>query len=200
MWWLLTALLQQAQVMYGAELRSSSEAHLAEALELAALDVRGLMEHLKVVHALREEVLELRVRASDNASHVRDAEVEEPENSVAGAACGAAAAVVRNASFASSAIAIGGEAPMLSAVVAANGVGAAHQSPQRDEAAKSSRFKSVSWRKARKKWQVIIIRNGKQKNLGYFTDEVVAARAYAATLPCRTWAVNLRDLPDFYQI
>lgn len=43
---------------------------------------------------------------------------------------------------------------------------------------KTSKFKGVSWAKASKKWMAGIGVNGKTKNLGYFTDEKDAARAY----------------------
>ena len=42
----------------------------------------------------------------------------------------------------------------------------------------SSRFKGVSWEKRECKWQAYIKVNGKQRNLGHFTDEQDAARAY----------------------
>jgi hypothetical protein len=46
--------------------------------------------------------------------------------------------------------------------------------------ATSSRFKGVSWFKPYSKWRVQIEIAGKKKHLGYFLDEVDAARAYNA--------------------
>jgi hypothetical protein len=43
----------------------------------------------------------------------------------------------------------------------------------------SSRFKGVSWYKAGSKWMASI-QDGRKRGLGYFTDEVEAARAYDA--------------------
>lgn len=42
----------------------------------------------------------------------------------------------------------------------------------------SSKFKGVSWRKYAKKWYARIEFEGQQKHLGYFIDELKAARAY----------------------
>jgi hypothetical protein len=42
----------------------------------------------------------------------------------------------------------------------------------------TSRFLGVCWHKARKRWCARIRVNGKQRGLGWFTDEVEAARAY----------------------
>lgn len=44
--------------------------------------------------------------------------------------------------------------------------------------ASTSRFKGVSWGKDRGKWRAYIEMNGRQKFLGYFHDELDAARAY----------------------
>ena len=44
----------------------------------------------------------------------------------------------------------------------------------------SSRYRGVGWQKANKKWQVRITVGGKVKSLGYFADEIAAARAYDA--------------------
>ena len=44
-----------------------------------------------------------------------------------------------------------------------------------------SRFRGVCWYKSRKKWQVLIrVSIGKQKHIGTFTDEIMAAHAYDA--------------------
>ena len=44
----------------------------------------------------------------------------------------------------------------------------------------SSKYRGVSWHKANKKWEVRIRVDGKTKSLGYFADEIAAARAYDA--------------------
>jgi hypothetical protein len=44
----------------------------------------------------------------------------------------------------------------------------------------SSRFKGVTWHKARRKWSAQIMVDGKHFGLGNFTDEVEAAKAYDA--------------------
>ena len=41
-----------------------------------------------------------------------------------------------------------------------------------------SKYNGVSWRKNRKKWQVQIRFNGKNKTIGYFHNETKAAKAY----------------------
>ena len=41
-----------------------------------------------------------------------------------------------------------------------------------------SKYKGVSWNKQMKKWQVQICYNGKHKFVGYFDDEIEAAKAY----------------------
>lgn len=42
----------------------------------------------------------------------------------------------------------------------------------------TSKFKGVTWHKRDRKWQAGIRHNGKQIHLGYFNDDVEAARAY----------------------
>ncbi|MGA2092754.1 MAG: AP2 domain-containing protein [Sedimentisphaerales bacterium] len=42
----------------------------------------------------------------------------------------------------------------------------------------SSKFKGVCWHKLRKKWTVTISKNGHRRCLGYFDDQIEAARAY----------------------
>ncbi|MBN2137484.1 MAG: HNH endonuclease [Sedimentisphaerales bacterium] len=44
----------------------------------------------------------------------------------------------------------------------------------------SSMYKGVSWHKASKKWRALVAFGGKTKFLGYFADEVEAAKAYDA--------------------
>ena len=43
---------------------------------------------------------------------------------------------------------------------------------------KTSRYKGVCWHKRKKKWQATIGLENKQKWIGYFSNEVEAARAY----------------------
>lgn len=54
---------------------------------------------------------------------------------------------------------------------------------QRPRRGGSSRFKGVSWHKSAKKWRSQIKVNGKQKYLGHYDDELMAARAYDAVAP-----------------
>jgi hypothetical protein len=42
----------------------------------------------------------------------------------------------------------------------------------------SSKYKGVSWNTNKKRWHVQITTNGKTIRLGYFTDEIEAAKAY----------------------
>eukprot|EP00887_Chlorella_sp_A99_P008202 scaffold12.g8202.t1 len=46
------------------------------------------------------------------------------------------------------------------------------------DAKKSSRYKGVSWDKGGQKWRAQLRIDGKKKNVGLFTDEAAAARAY----------------------
>lgn len=46
-----------------------------------------------------------------------------------------------------------------------------------------SRFKGVSWSKQKAKWHARIKFKGVSRNLGFFSDEVDAARAYNAAAP-----------------
>jgi hypothetical protein len=55
-----------------------------------------------------------------------------------------------------------------------------NQHNQRPQIGRGSRFKGVSWFKPTSKWQVHIRVNGKQKNLGLYSSETDAARAYDA--------------------
>ncbi len=41
-----------------------------------------------------------------------------------------------------------------------------------------NRFKGVTWEKQMKKWRVIVTRDGKQIQLGFFDDEIEAAKAH----------------------
>ncbi len=43
---------------------------------------------------------------------------------------------------------------------------------------KTSKYKGVNWKKEARKWIVRIGVNGKQKQVGYFKDEIQAAKAY----------------------
>lgn len=42
----------------------------------------------------------------------------------------------------------------------------------------TSKFKGIYWHKRRRKWNVSITRNGKRLNLGYFDNEIEAAKIY----------------------
>ena len=42
----------------------------------------------------------------------------------------------------------------------------------------TSRFRGVSWHKHRRRWVAIITLGGKQKHIGYFVDEVEAAKTW----------------------
>lgn len=44
----------------------------------------------------------------------------------------------------------------------------------------SSRFKGVAWFKRDERWRAYIVKDAKQRHLGYFDDECAAARAYDA--------------------
>ena len=44
----------------------------------------------------------------------------------------------------------------------------------------TSRFKGVSWAKRERRWRSCIVKAGRQSSLGYFRDEIAAARAYNA--------------------
>lgn len=41
-----------------------------------------------------------------------------------------------------------------------------------------NRFKGVTWEKGVKKWRAVLAHSGKYTTLGYFTDEIEAAKAY----------------------
>jgi hypothetical protein len=51
----------------------------------------------------------------------------------------------------------------------------ANQRPQKNT---SSRYKGVSWEKRRSKWQAYIETKGHKRHLGYFDNEIDAAKAY----------------------
>lgn len=42
----------------------------------------------------------------------------------------------------------------------------------------TSKYKGVSWFRLRNKWRVVVCVDGRQRHVGYFTDEVSAAKAY----------------------
>ena len=46
----------------------------------------------------------------------------------------------------------------------------------------TSKYTGVSWSKGSKKWEVKIRINGGRKNLGYFTNELAASKAYQKEL------------------
>lgn len=51
---------------------------------------------------------------------------------------------------------------------------------QKPRAGTTSRFKGVIWNRRDRRWQAQISFNGVHRNLGYFHDEIEAARAYDA--------------------
>lgn len=57
---------------------------------------------------------------------------------------------------------------------------AGNQHNQRKRSGFSSQYKGVSWAKSNRKWRAQIKINRQQNILGYFTDEIEAARAYDA--------------------
>jgi len=62
----------------------------------------------------------------------------------------------------------------------------------------SSKYRGVSWSKSQKKWNVQIGLNGKHKFIGYFHDEIQAAKAYdrAAKLYHKEFAVLNFESPQ----
>jgi hypothetical protein len=59
----------------------------------------------------------------------------------------------------------------------------------------TSRFKGVGWKKSAGKWQVRYRHDGKQIWLGYFADEIEAARAYDAAVMAIHGEFALPNLP-----
>jgi hypothetical protein len=53
-----------------------------------------------------------------------------------------------------------------------------NQGNQRRRQEASSQYKGVHWKKAAGRWRAQISHNGSRRHLGYFTDEVEAAKAY----------------------
>jgi hypothetical protein len=43
-----------------------------------------------------------------------------------------------------------------------------------------SKYKGISWKPAKRKWQATLYINGRAKSLGYYSDEISAARAFDA--------------------
>jgi hypothetical protein len=66
--------------------------------------------------------------------------------------------------------------------------------------APSSPFKGVTWRKSDKKWQAQIIVNGKYIHLGYFLNEVVAAKAYDAAARKHFGEFALLNFPEIVAV
>lgn len=60
----------------------------------------------------------------------------------------------------------------------------------------SSKYKGVCWHKRDEKWNAAIFEEGKKKHLGYFTNEIEAAKAYdnAAKIYFKEFAcLNFKD-------
>ena len=67
---------------------------------------------------------------------------------------------------------------------------------QRKQTGTSSQFKGVYWHKAANKWHAQIGQDGKKHNLGYFSDEKDAARAYDAAARERFGEYAQLNLPQ----
>jgi D-serine deaminase-like pyridoxal phosphate-dependent protein len=52
--------------------------------------------------------------------------------------------------------------------------------PRKDPKKRTSRFVGVSWNRQYQKWWAKVTAEGKRYDLGFFADEVEAARAYNA--------------------
>jgi hypothetical protein len=68
--------------------------------------------------------------------------------------------------------------------------------PHRDG---TSRFKGVSWFKRDQCWRAYLVIDAKQKHLGYFADEVEAAKAYDAAAQINFGEFARLNFPDFQQ-
>lgn len=53
-----------------------------------------------------------------------------------------------------------------------------NQANQRPQAGRSSRFKGVDWKESHQSWRARIKSEGRERTLGYFSDEAKAAQAY----------------------
>lgn len=58
------------------------------------------------------------------------------------------------------------------------GIVAQHQYGQRPQLGRSSKYKGVYWHKKEQKWRARIHKDGKDRSLGRFDDEIEAARSY----------------------
>lgn len=68
---------------------------------------------------------------------------------------------------------------------------------QRPQVGRSSRFKGVSWYRSRARWESYIKVDGKKRRIGYFADEIDAARAYnEAALEAWGEFARLNPVPD----
>ena len=66
------------------------------------------------------------------------------------------------------------------------------------EVAKSSRFRGVSWDKMKRTWKVSVCFGGKNKHLGYFSDQFAAAHAFDTFVVAKKLKrpLNFRDVAE----
>ena len=64
---------------------------------------------------------------------------------------------------------------------------ASAKAARKKHASGTSAFHGVGWHKHRGKWNAYVWNGGKQKGLGYFNDEVEAARAYDKCVSPALW-------------
>lgn len=60
----------------------------------------------------------------------------------------------------------------------------------------SSKYKGVSWKPKKRKWQAVFYINGRSKSLGYFTDEIAAAKAYDKAAKLHRGQFAVLNFPD----